>query len=200
LDKNTIPLVPVYTVTSLLLSAIAVPFYYTALIFSGFYDSRVRNFLQFVTYLRDCSCCLLFFIRNIQIQENSFYFKSYLWCVLFCLAIQYCLLDATLRALTLIASAFFISESLYYNSSFICHCSRPGRSKVVYFAGLGGLFLGLSVFAHPTSIVFVPGFIAYCAFSMRCIRIRILVSFIVILGITLFFYGSSQLHDIWFLY
>jgi 4-amino-4-deoxy-L-arabinose transferase-like glycosyltransferase len=104
-----------------------------------------------------------------------------------------------LQALTLIASAFYFSESLYYNSSFICHYTRPDKNKVVYFAGLGGLLLGLSVLAHPTSIVIVPGFIAYCAFSMHRITIRVLVSFIVILGITLFFYGS-HLHDIWFLY
>ena len=189
LDKNTLPLVPVYTVRSLLLSAIAVPFYYAALIFSVspiavigiFFNSLLISLTAVLVF---CLSLDVFRSKKIAfILSLIFGVCSFVW------PYNTSFWTQPLQALTLIASAFFIFESLHYSSSFICHYTRPDKNKGVYFAGLGGLFLGLSVFAHPTSIVFVPGFIAYCAFSMRRTAIRNLVSFTVILGITLFFMG-----------
>ena len=101
-----------------------------------------------------------------------------------------------LQALTLIASAFFIYKSyaIHHQLSFICHYTRPdnkknGRSsRGIYYAGLGGLFLGLSVFAHPTSVLVIPGFAVYSIFSMRYNRTN-LSSFLIVLVITLSFMG-----------
>ena len=101
-----------------------------------------------------------------------------------------------LQALTLIASAFFIYKSyaIHHQLSFICHYTRPdnkkdsGSSRGIYYAGLGGLFLGLSILAQPTSLVLIPGFIAFSIFSMRHHK-KALVSFLIALVITSFFVG-----------
>ena len=100
-----------------------------------------------------------------------------------------------LQALTLIASAFFIYKSyaIHHQLSFICHYTRTdnkrnGRSRGIYYAGLGGLFLGLSILAQPTSLVLIPGFIAFSIFSMRHHK-KALVSFLIALVITSFFVG-----------
>jgi hypothetical protein len=95
-----------------------------------------------------------------------------------------------LQTLFLILSAYFIYMSLHYHSSFICHYTRlnNNNNNGIYFAGLGGLFLGLSVFAHPTSIIIIPGFIAYSFFSMRHNR-KSLSSFLMALAIILFLMG-----------
>jgi hypothetical protein len=64
------------------------------------------------------------------------------------------------------------------------------KNKAIYFAGLGGLFLGLSVFAHPTSIIVIPGFIVYFIFSSRKSNSKkSLISFLIALAIVLFFMG-----------
>src|ERR687890_1748403 len=80
--------------------------------------------------------------------------------------------------------------SLHYHSSFICHYTRlnNNNNKGIYFAGLGGLFLGLSVFAHPTSIIVIPGFIAYSVFSMRYNK-KTMISFLLVLSLALLCIG-----------
>jgi hypothetical protein len=189
-DEKTIQLEPVYTVRSLLLSAIAVPFYYAAIIFSASPISLVAMSVN--PLLISLTCLVIFcFSSEIYASKKIAFILSLIFAVCsFVWAYNTTFWSQPLQALCLILSAYFIYISLHYHYSFICHYTRPNNnnSKGFYFAGLGGLFLGLSVFAHPTSIIIIPGFIAYSFFSMRHNR-KSLSSFLMVLAIILFLIG-----------
>jgi hypothetical protein len=191
-DEKTIQLEPVYTVRSLLLSAIAVPFYYAAIIFSASPISLVAMSVN--PLLISLTCLVIFcFSSEIYASKKIAFLLSLIFAVCsFVWAYNTTFWSQPLQALFLILSAYFIYMSLHYHSSFICHYTRlnnnNNNNKGIYFAGLGGLFLGLSVFAHPTSIIIIPGFIAYSFFSMRHNR-KSLSSFLIALAVILFFIG-----------
>jgi hypothetical protein len=202
-NYETIPLEPVYSIRSLFLSAIAVPFYYLAIISS---ISPVVVVGLFVNSLLISLTALVIFCFSFEVYRSNkiafvlsliFGVCSFVW------VYNTTLWPQPLQALCLIASAYFIYLSLHHHSSFICHYIRVNRKhnhhdsynnakkdsvKGIYFAGLGGLFLGLSVFAHPGSIILIPGFIAYSIFSMRR-NSRTLTSFVIVLAIILFLIG-----------
>jgi hypothetical protein len=119
-----------------------------------------------------------------------------------------------LQALTLVASLFFIYKSLHHNRFFICsylgapkkdageqwtafdvndhhasHNHRRIRNRGFYLAGLGGLLLGLSVIAHPTSLVILPGFLVYAFVEMRKKDMRSFLFFVAVLLVVLLFVG-----------
>jgi hypothetical protein len=200
-DQNAKALEPVYTVRSLLLSAIAVPFYYAAVIFSV---PPIPLVAIFVNSLLISLICVVIFCFSLEIygSKNIAFMLSLIFGVCsFAWPYHTTLWPQPLQALCIITSAFFIYISLHRHSSFICHFTRADINKDnlanetrkgTYFSLLAGLFLGLSVFAHPSSLVLIPGFIAYCAFSMRRAALRNIISFIVILGITLFFMGVTN--------
>jgi hypothetical protein len=184
-NYSTIQLEPVYTFRSLFLSAVAVPFYYAAIIFS---ITPISLVAISVNSLIISLTSLLIFCFSLEIYDSKkiaftlsliFGLCSFVWPDISSLWPQ------PLQALCIIASAFFIYMSLHYHYSFICNYSRS-KNKGIYFAGLGGLFLGLSVFAHPTSAIVIPGFIAYSIFSMKSNR-KSQFSFLMVLGIILFF-------------
>jgi hypothetical protein len=186
-NYSTMQLEPVYTLRSLFLSAVAVPFYYAATIFS---ISPISLVAILVNSLIISLTSLLIFCFSLEIYDSKkiafilsliFGLCSFVWPYITSLWPQ------PLQALCIIASAFFIYMSLHHHFSFICQYSRP-KNKGIYFAGLGGLFLGLSVFAHPTSAIVIPGFIVYSIFSMKSNR-KSLYSFLILLGIILFFVG-----------
>ena len=58
-----------------------------------------------------------------------------------------------------------------------------------YFAGVGGLLLGLSVFAHPTSLVILPGFLVYSFVEMRRKNMGNFFFLVAVLLVVLFFAG-----------
>jgi hypothetical protein len=188
-NESTIPLKPVYTVRSLLLSAIAVPLYYAALIFSVS-PIAIIGILVNSLFIALTSVVIFCFSLEVHRSKKIAFILSVLFGVCsFVLPYHTSFWSQPLQALTLITSAFFIYRSLHDSSSFICNYTVLTKNKNgIYFAGLGGLFLGLSVFAHPTSLVLIPGFVAYCILSMRHNR-KILLSFLIILVITLFFAG-----------
>ena len=193
--KNTNPLDPVYTLRSLLLSAIAVPFYYAATVFSV---SPVAVVGLFVNSLIISLTSLVIFCFSIEVygsRKIGFLLGLIYGVCSFVWPYNTSLWPQPLQALTLIASAFFIYKSyaIHHQLSFICHYTRPdnkknGSSRGIYYAALGGLFLGLSVFAHPTSVLVIPGFAVYSIFSMRYNRTN-LSSFLIVLVITLSFMG-----------
>ena len=101
-----------------------------------------------------------------------------------------------LQALLMIAPAFFIYKSLHLYPSFICNYFRPRnknndnnnrKRKAVIFATVGGILLGLSVFAHPSSTIVIPGFIAYSVISTLRQSKKTLIAFLVSLGTVLVF-------------
>ena len=187
-DQVTMPLEPVYTVRSLLISAIGVPFYYAALFLSF---SPIDTVALFVNPLINALTSVVIFCFSLEIygsKKIAFILSLIFGVCSFAWSYQTSFWAQPLQALTLVASSFFIYKSLHYSSLFICHYQRFNKNKGIYFAGLGGLFLGLSVFAHPTSIVLIPGFIIYSIYNMRKSHANLL-SFIVTVSITLFFMG-----------
>jgi hypothetical protein len=198
-NKETMPLQPVYTVRSLLLSAVAVPFYLTATAFSVspipviaiFFNSLIISLISVVIFLFSLE---LFTSKKISfVLSLVFGVCSFVW------PYHNSFWSMPLQALCLISAAYFIYRSVHYHSSFICNytglhdhknssSNNTSNNKGIYFAGLGGLFLGLSVFAHPTSTILLPGFIVYSVLSLRRNR-KTLASFLIGLGITLSFMG-----------
>jgi hypothetical protein len=194
-NPNT-PLEPVYLLRSLLLSAIAVPFYYAATILSIaplpvvgiFVESLLISLTSLVIF---CFSFEIYGSRKISfILGLIFGVCSFVW------PYNTTLWAQPLEALCIIASAYFIYISLHRRASCICNYTRQNdennnsgnHKRGIYYAGLGGLFLGLSVFAHPTSIVVIPAFALYSIFSMRHNR-KSLASFFIALAITLSFMG-----------
>lgn len=188
------PLEPVYGIRSLLLSAIAVPFYYAAIIFSVSPIAVVGLFVN--SLIISLTCVVLFcFSLEIYASKNIAFILSLIFGVCsFVWPYNTTLWSVPLQALCIVASAYFIYISLHHHSSFICHYTRfdngkrAVRNRGIYFAGLGGLFLGLSVFALPNSIILIPGFIIYSIFSMKHSR-KSLSSFLITLAVVLFFMG-----------
>ena len=181
-----------YTFRSLLLSTIAVPFYYLAIIVSV---SPIALVGLFVNSLLISLTSLVIFCFSLEVygsKKIAFVLSliygvcSFVWPHITSLWPQ------PLQALILITSAFFIFKSIHEHQQifFICYYTRQNlnKNKAIYFAGLGGLFLGLSVFAHPTGVLLIPAFIGYCIFSMIHNR-KSLCSFLIVLGVILSFVG-----------
>ena len=202
-DQNTMPLKPVYTVRSLLISAIAVPFYYAALLLS---ISPLVTVALSVNSLLISLTCVVVFCFSLELygsRKTLAFAQSLIFGVCsFILPYHTSFWAQPLQTLTLITSAYFIYKSLHYSSSFLCYHLRHynhndltneknilmQNRRGIYFAGLGGLFLGLSVFSHATSVVLIPGFVLYSFLGMRH-NLKALCSFIIILGIVLFLIG-----------
>ncbi|MBA3978758.1 MAG: hypothetical protein H0X50_11310 [Nitrosopumilus sp.] len=195
-NNNTeVLLEPVYTVRSLMLSAAAVPFYYAAMLLSV---SPIAIIGLFVNSLFISLTCVVIFCFSLELNRSKkislassviFGVCSFVWPYNTTFWVQ------PLQALTLILSAFFIFKSLHYNQSFICHyilSNSNDKRKGHYFASLGGLFLGLSVFAHPTSIIVIPGFLVYSFIFIqrRNKNTKAFFSFLIVLGIVLFLAGA----------
>ncbi|HXP50844.1 MAG TPA: hypothetical protein VN922_12860 [Bacteroidia bacterium] len=187
------PLEPVYIVRSLLLSAIAVPFYYAAAIVSVSPITLIGLCVN--SLMISLTCVVLFcFALEIYASKNIAFILSLIYGVCsFVWPYNTTFWSMPLQALCIVASAYFIYLSLHRHYSFICHYTRldndkNDRNKGIYFAGLGGLFLGSSVFALPNSIVLIPGFIIYSIFSMKRNR-KSLTSFLITLAVVLSFMG-----------
>jgi hypothetical protein len=192
-DQKTMQLQPVYTVRSLLLSALAVPFYLLASIFSFPPIPVIALFFNSIIISLSSVVIFLFSLEVYSSQKVAFVLSLVFGVCSFVWPYHTSFWSMPLQALFLITAAYLIYRSLHYHFSFICNYTRLSNStennKGIYFAGLGGLFLGLSVFAHPTSVILVPGFIAYCVFSPMRKNMKTFVSFLVGLGTTLFFIG-----------
>jgi hypothetical protein len=190
---NTMQLEPIYAVRSLLLSAIAIPFYYAAIAFSVSPISFVAIFVNSLI-ISLVSLVIFCFSLDIYGSRKISFILSLIFCVCsFIWPYHTSLWPQPLQALCIVASAYFIYGSLHRHFSFICLYSRPRNDKNngIYLAGLGGMFLGLSVFAHPSSIILIPGFIAFFIFSMRCNR-NSFYSFLIVLCSSLFLVGVAN--------
>jgi hypothetical protein len=69
---------------------------------------------------------------------------------------------------------------------------RRIRNRGFYFAGIGGLLLGLSVFAHPTSLVILPGFLVYAFVEMRGKNMRSFLFLVAVLLVILLLAGVAN--------
>lgn len=189
-NSQNITLEPVYIVRSLLLSAAAVPFYYAALVFS---ISPVEMIGLHVNSLFISLTAVVIFCISTEILRSKK--------IAFVLSLIYCVCSFVwpyntsfwaqpLQGLLLASSTYFLLLIRHQSHSFLCSytISRRKRSGI-FLAGLAGLFLGLSVFAHPTSLIFIPAFLVYSFFSAMRRQKRSFIIFLSILGVVLLFVG-----------
>src|ERR671911_2534741 len=189
--QQSMALEPIYSSRSLLLPAISIPFYYAALAISLppilVITLLVNSFIIALTSL----VIFCFSLEIYNFRKIAFILSLIFTGCSFILPYNTSLFPQPLQTLLVIMAAFFIIKSLHFHSSFICNYTKfkiDDNKKALYFASLGGLFLGLSVFAHPTSIIVIPGFVVYSIFSMRHNK-KSLISFLLTLSIALFFMG-----------
>jgi hypothetical protein len=167
-----------YTHRSVLLAAIAIPFYYVANILS---ISPVFLVAFLVNSLIIALTSLTVFCFSLEIYSSrkiAFALSLVFTGCSFILPYNTSLFPQPLQALCLVTAAYFLYKSRDLNCAFIAPDSTNEGSagstsnayNKTYFASLGGLFLGLSVFAHPTSVIVIPGFIAYNVFSSLIFR------------------------------
>jgi hypothetical protein len=189
--QQSMALEPIYSSRSLLLPAMSVPFYYAALAVSL---PPILVIPLFVNSFIIALTSLIIFCFSLEIYNSrkiAFILSLIFTGCSFILPYNTSLFPQPLQMLLIIAAAFFIIKSLHFHSSLICNYTKfkiDNNKKALYFASLGGLFLGLSVFAHPTSVIVIPGFIVYGIFSMRHNK-KGLISFLLSLSIALFFMG-----------
>ena len=198
LNKDTIELEPVYTVRSLFLSAIGVPFYYLALALSV---SPIAVIGLFVNSILIAITCAVIFCFSYEIYGSKwisfalsliFGVCSFVWPYHTSFWVQ------PLQGLTLISGTYFLYKCIQYHNPSAMR--RQMRSPVIYsvqrkanyFAVLGGLLLGLSIFAHPTSIILMPGFIVYLIFSLKQKRKKPIAFFLIALSLTIFSVGLTN--------
>lgn len=189
--QQSMALEPVYSSRSLLLPAISIPFYYAALAAS---IPPILAIPLFINSFIIALTSLVIFCFSLEIYNSkkiAFILSLIFTGCSFVLPYNTSLFPQPLQMLLIITAVFFILKSLHFHSSFICDYTRleiGNNKKALYFASLGGLFLGLSVFAHPASIIVIPGFVVYSIFSMRHNK-KSLISFLLTLSIALFFMG-----------
>lgn len=191
-DPRTIALEPVYTVRSLFLSAVGVPFYYLGLLLSippvvpvGLLaNSLVISLIAVVIF---CVSVELHRSRKLAfLLSLIFAVCSFVWPYNSTFWVQ------PLQALTLILPLFFLIKIQHYdNKSFLCHyTTTKSRCRVFLFSASAGASLGLSVFAHPTSLIFIPAFLVFSFFCVMRHDIRkSFVTFIFTLALVIFSSG-----------
>jgi hypothetical protein len=191
---------PEYIWRSLLPPAIAVPFYIAAPILSL---SPLTGVALFTNSLIISLTCMVVFCFSLEIYESrkiAFVLSLIFGVCSFTWPYHTSLLGTPSETLCIFAAAYFIHISTKrYNISnnLINDKNKPTsvttttnitKNKRIYFAGSAGILLGLSVFAHPSSIIFIPGFIVYSFFSMKRSK-KTMLSFLIGLGVILFFVG-----------
>jgi hypothetical protein len=193
LNPQTIKLEPVYTIRSLLLSAAALPFYYAALIFLA---SPIVTVGLLVNSLFISLTAVVIFLISAEVQHSIkiALILSLIYCVCsFVWPYNSTLWVQPLQGLLLVYSAYLLLLTRHRNPSFLCnYIIWRTKWRGLFVAGLAGFSLGLSVFAHPTSLIFIPAFLVYSFFSAMRHQRENFIFLLVILSIVLFFAGLTN--------
>lgn len=185
------PLEPVYTVRSLPLSAIAIPFYYVGLFVS---ITPIASIGLFANSLFISLTAIVIFCILVELNHSTrlafalsliYSVCSFVWPYNTSFWVQ------PLQGLLLVSSMFFLVKARHFNGSFMCdYTFLRTRFKGFFLHGIAGLLFGMSVFAHPVSLMFLPVYILYSYFSD--IKRRGFILFILFLSVTLFFVSLTN--------
>jgi hypothetical protein len=189
-DPRNLILEPVYTVRSLLLSALGVPFYYLAL---ALHFSPITSVGLFFNSLVISLTAVVIFYISTEVHRSKktafllsliFSVCSFIWPYNSTFWVQ------PLQALTLAVSLYLIIRVRHYDKSFLCHYTILSASRRrFFFSGLAGFFLGLSIFAHPTSLIFLPAFLTYSFLRVMRHDKKNFVSLVSVLAVMLVLIG-----------
>lgn len=188
---------PSYTPRSLLLSVIAIPFYYAATAILSI--SPILLIGLFLNSIIISLISLVIFLFSLEMYGNKrmafmlsliFGICSFIW------PYNTSLYPQPSQALLLITPAYFIYKSTHINPRFICNYASKSysgsiwynneRSALLYNAA-AGILLGLSVFAHPSSLIAIPAFLLFAVLSSFSQRKRRLACLLIPLAIVLIF-------------
>jgi hypothetical protein len=175
---------PYYTHRPIMLAAVAVPFYYAAIASSLDPIVLIGIFVNSIIITLIALVIFFFSFELFKSRLVAFILSLIFIGCSFVLPYNTAFFPQPLQGLCVIAGAYFLYKSKRGNRILGLLVQRQ-----TYFAGLSGLFLGLSVFAHPTSVVFIPGFIAYSLFFSKYRIKMVIMTFLIVLGVVLFFVG-----------
>jgi hypothetical protein len=166
-DPSNVTLEPVYTVRSLLLSALGIPFYYLGLVLDL---SPITTLALFFNPLIISLTAVVIFCTSVEVHRSKkiafllsliFSVCSFVWPYNSTFWVQ------PLQALTLASSVYLIIRTQHHDRAYLCHYTDIKLNhKRFIFSASAGFFLGLSIFAHPTSLIFLPAILIFSFFRV----------------------------------
>jgi hypothetical protein len=189
-DPSNVTLEPVYTVRSLLLSALGIPFYYLGLVLGL---SPITTVALLFNPLITSLTAVVIFCTSVEVHRSKkiafllsliFSVCSFVWPYNSTFWVQ------PLQALTLALSAFLMIRTQHYDKAFLCHyMAIKVNQKRFFFSASAGLFLGLSIFAHPTSLIFLPAFLIFSFFRVMRHDLKNFILLVTVLATMLLLVG-----------
>ncbi|MBM2818348.1 MAG: hypothetical protein HW410_30 [Nitrosarchaeum sp.] len=164
------PIQPIHSMRSLLLSIIAIPFYYLGIIFSISPITTVGLFVNSIV-ISLTALVIFYFITDLLKSTKIAVFLAVIFSVsTFIWPYNTSLFPQPLQGLTLISSIYFLNKTTNHDY----------KSAVI-----GGTLLGLTMFTSPASMLFVAGVTVFSIFKLpdRKIFATFLVTLILILFI-----------------
>jgi hypothetical protein len=179
------PIEPVYTSRALLLPSISVPFYFLSTLLSVNPVSLVAFSVNSIIIALTGLVIFCFSLDLYGSRRLAFILGLIFITCTFILPYNTSLFPQPLQALCIVSGVFFLYKARHNLPSFICIFTRnidAAHPKTAYlYCGLAGLFFGLSIFASPTSGLFLPGFVI-CSFIFLRHNKRLLLCFLLTLG------------------
>jgi hypothetical protein len=187
LDRFELFSQPSFVPRSLILSAIAIPIYAASSFLS---ISPILSVGIFVNSIIIAMISLVIFLFSMELYGSkrlSFVLSLVFSVCSFVWPYNTSLYPQPLQSLLLFTSTYFIFRSAHANPTFICNylqksygnnIRRSPEKKALLYSTAAGILLGLSVFAHPSSLITIPGFLTYAAISAGLHRNRRLALFL----------------------
>lgn len=175
---------PVFASRSVLLPAVGVPFYLIADLLSldplATIGLSVNSLIiSLISLVVVCFSYDLYGSRSISCVLGVLFLGSS-----FILPYNNTLFPQPLQSLCLIAASYFLYKSRHLNNSFICtFVQQRSRSSIKHgliCSGLAAMFLGMSIFASPVSVLFVPAYVICSILYFRNNK-KLLCSFLICL-------------------
>jgi hypothetical protein len=189
-DPSNVTLEPVYTVRSLLLSALGIPFYYLGLVLDL---SPITTVALLFNPLIISLTAVVIFCTSVEVHGSRkiafllsliFSVCSFVWPYNSTFWVQ------PLQALTLALSVYLIIRTQHYDRAYLCHYTDIKLNhKRFFFSASAGFFLGLSIFAHPTSLIFLPALLIFSFFRVMRHDLKNFILLVMVLSAMLLLVG-----------
>lgn len=186
------PIEPVYTSRALLLPAVSVPFYFLSTILSVNPVSLIAFSVNSIIIALTGLVIFCFTLDLYDSRRTAFILGLIFMGCTFILPYNTSLFPQPLQALCIVSGVFFLYKARHNRPSFICLFTRgvnTAHARTAYFyCGLAGLFLGLSIFASPTSGLYLPAFVICSIIFLRHNK-KLILCFLLTLGALLILAG-----------
>ena len=185
------PIEPVFTSRSLLMPAVAIPFYYVAHVLSL---NAVSIVALSVNSLIISLTALVIFCFSFDLygsRRMAFALGAIFTGCSFILPYNNSLFPQPLQALCLVTAFFFLYKSRHSGHSFLCNLFRHevfNDKRGLIYSGLAAFFFGSSIFASPISGLFIPAIVISSIIYLRHNK-KLLLCFLVVLGMLLLSIG-----------